>query len=101
MFDVNQDRYVKKVVHEVIPLELQQFLWLIIDCQKAAGDRLDYLQVSELIPDEEYQLVCNKQEYPLVQLDYKFQLNLNEPISCTLWVIDSKEYATMLLLSEY
>ena len=101
MFDVNQDRYVTKAVHEVIPLELQQFLWLIIDCRKAAGDRLDYLQVFELIPDEEYQLVCNKQEYPLVQLNYKFKLSSNKPISCTLWVIDSKKYATMLLPSEY
>nr|WP_241669945.1 DUF960 family protein [Bacillus cereus] len=32
--------YVTKEVHEVIPLELQQFLWLIIDSRKAAGDRL-------------------------------------------------------------
>ncbi|WP_080990911.1 DUF960 family protein [Bacillus thuringiensis] len=51
-FGVNQDCYVTKAVHEVIPLELQQFLWPIIDWWKAAGDRLDYLQVFELIPDE-------------------------------------------------
>lgn len=48
MFDVKQRRYVTKAVQVVIPLELQQFLWLIIDCRKAAGDRLDYLQVFEL-----------------------------------------------------
>ncbi|MFP3122606.1 DUF960 domain-containing protein [Ectobacillus funiculus] len=48
MFDVNQKRYATKAVHGLIPLELQQFLWLIIDCRKAAGDQLDYLQVFEL-----------------------------------------------------
>ncbi|WP_333730746.1 DUF960 family protein [Bacillus paranthracis] len=39
MFDVNQGRYVTKAVQNIIPFELQQFLWLIIDCRKAAGDQ--------------------------------------------------------------
>lgn len=101
MFKANQKRYATKAVHELIPLELQQFLWLIINCRKAAGDKLDYLQVFELIPNEEYQLVCNKPEDPLEQLDYKFNLISNKPISCTVWVVDSREYATMLLPSDY
>lgn len=62
MFNVNQKRCATKTVQNKIPLELQQFLWLIIDCRKAAEDQLDYLQVFELKPDREYQLVCNTQE---------------------------------------
>ncbi|WP_242272090.1 DUF960 family protein [Bacillus cereus group sp. BfR-BA-01310] len=101
MFGVNQRRYATKAVQNIIPLELQQFLWLIIDCRKAAGDRLDYLQVFELQSDHEYQLVCNIQEYPPLQLEYKFKLNSKEVINCNVWLVDNGEYATMLLPSDY
>ncbi|MDR4985942.1 DUF960 family protein [Bacillus cereus] len=101
MFDVNQRRFATKAVQNIIPLELQQFLWLIIDCRKAAGDQLDYLQVFELKSDQEYQLVCNTQEYPLLQLEYKFKLNSKEEINSKVWLVDSGEYATMLLPSDY
>ncbi|WP_129727924.1 DUF960 family protein [Ectobacillus funiculus] len=101
MFGVNQKRYVTKAAHELTPVELQQFLWLIIDCRKAAGDQLDYLQIFELQPDQEYQLVCNKQEYPPSQLEYKFNLHSKELINSKVWVIDNGEYATMLLPSDY
>lgn len=38
MFDVNQRRFATKAVQNIIPFELQQFLWLIIDCRKTAED---------------------------------------------------------------
>jgi hypothetical protein len=101
MFDVNQGRYATKAVQNKIPLELQQFLWLIIDCRKVAGDRLDCLQVFELRSDHEHQLVCNTQDYPPLQLEYKFKLNSKEEITCKVWLVDSGEYATMLLPSDY
>ncbi|GAB6466315.1 TPA: hypothetical protein QCY76_003883 [Bacillus cereus] len=101
MFDVNQGRYATKTVQNIIPLELQQFLWLIIDCRKAAGDRLDYLQVFELRSNHEHQLVCNTQESPPLQLEYKFKLNSKGVINCNVWVIDNGKYATMLLPSDY
>jgi len=100
VFDVNQKHYVTKAVHELIPLELQQFLWPIIDCRKAAGDQLDYLQVFELRPDQEYQLVHNKQEHPLVhnkqehpplQLEYKFRLNSKELINSKVWMMGNTQ----------
>ncbi|MDW3038317.1 MULTISPECIES: DUF960 family protein [Bacillus cereus group] len=101
MFDVNQRRYATKAVQNIIPFELQQFLWLIIDCRKAAGDQLDYLQVFELESNQEYQLVCNTQEYPPLQLEYKFKLSSKGGINCKVWLVDSEEYATMLLPSDY
>ncbi|HDR7661454.1 DUF960 family protein [Bacillus wiedmannii] len=101
MFDVKQRRYATKAVQNIIPFELQQFLWLIIDCRKAAGDRLDYLQVFELRSDYEHQLVRNTQEYPPVQLEYKFKLDSKEVVTCKVWVIDNGKYATMLLPSDY
>ncbi|MEB2584701.1 DUF960 family protein [Bacillus cereus] len=82
MFDVNQGRYATKAVQNIIPFELQQFLWVSIDCRKAAEDRLDYLQVFELRSDHEHQLVCNTQKYPSLQLEYKFKLNSKEMINC-------------------
>ncbi|MED0998345.1 DUF960 family protein [Bacillus mobilis] len=36
---------------------------------------MDYLQVFELKSNQEYQLVCNTQECPPLQLEYKFKLN--------------------------
>ncbi|WP_242301766.1 DUF960 family protein [Bacillus cereus group sp. BfR-BA-01361] len=101
MFDVNQRRYATKAVQNTIPFELQQFLGLIIDFRKATGGQLDYLQVFELKSDREYQLVCNIQECPPLQLEYKFKLNSKEEITCKVWLVDSGEYATMLLPSDY
>ncbi|EJQ42369.1 hypothetical protein IEE_03934 [Bacillus cereus BAG5X1-1] len=101
MFDVNQNRFVTKAVQNIIPLELQQFLWLIIDCRKAAGDRLDYFQVFELRSDHEHQFVCNTQVSPPLQLEYKFTLNSKEVINCNVWLLDNGEYTTMLLPSDY
>lgn len=101
MFDVNQRRYATKAVQNIIPFELQQFLWLIIDCRNATEGQLDYLQVFELKSDREYQLVCNIQECPPLRLEYKFKLNSKEEITCKVWLVDSGEYATMLLPSDY
>ncbi|PGS96101.1 hypothetical protein COC98_19085 [Bacillus anthracis] len=101
MFDVNQSRFATKAVQNIIPFELQQFLWLIIDCRKTAEDRLDYLQVFELRSDYEHQRVYNTQEYPSLQLEYKFKLNSKEMINCNVWLVDNGEYATMLLPSDY
>lgn len=101
MFDVKQKRFVTKTVQNIIPLELQQFLWLIIDCRKAAGDQLDYLQVFELKSGHEHQLVCNIQKYPPVKLEYKFKLYSKEVVTYKVWVIDDGKYAIMLLPSDY
>ncbi|MGX5434932.1 DUF960 family protein [Bacillus toyonensis] len=59
------------------------------------------MQVFELRSDHEHQLVCNTQEYPSLQLEYKFKLNSKEIIHCNVWLIDNGEYATMLLPSDY
>ncbi|MGG3041788.1 DUF960 family protein [Bacillus anthracis] len=101
MFDVNQSRFATKAVQNIIPLELQQFLWFIIDFRKAAGDRMDYLQVFELRSDHEHQRVCNTQESPPLQLEYKYKLNSKGVINCNVWIVDNGEYATMLLPSDY
>ncbi|MGH0777851.1 DUF960 family protein [Bacillus cereus] len=62
---------------------------------------MDYLQVFELKSNREYQLVCNTQECPPLQLEYKFKLNFKEEINCKVLLVDNGEYATMLLPSDY
>ncbi|WP_255259325.1 DUF960 family protein [Bacillus toyonensis] len=91
------------MIQNIIPLELQQFLWLIIDCRKAAENQLDYLQVFELksCHEHQHQLVCNIKKYLPLQLEYKFELYSKEVVTYKVWVIDDGKYAIMILPSNY
>lgn len=102
-FDV--PRYTTKQVAEQVGLELQLALWTAIDLRVQQGQEMDYLQVFELsvewVDGEPLQKVLNKQEQP--QQEVSFYVNgVETPLDgVTLWILDSKEYCTMLFPDEY
>ena len=94
-------RLVTKGIAETIPLEVQMFLWSLLDdlIAKRAVE-LDYLQVFELSGDGDQQKIIHSQEMPDYQAIYQFG-NVVSPINSKLYVIDNSTYVTMLLCQEY
>ena len=89
-------RYLTCGVNAEIPPEVQLFLWNCID--QLPPDR-DYLQVFELSEMAGMQQIIHHSEQPEHRMVYA--LPCDHPITAKVYVIDSGDYSTMLLASEY
>lgn len=96
-----KNRYVTRGVIESIPIEVQRFLWNVIDnLYTASKVEMDYLQIFELSSSESGgQRIIHKQEVPEYQAVYEFD-KVKTPIHAKVYVIDDVEYCTMLLPEE-
>ena len=94
MFD--KSRYLTKGVQTEIPFELRLFMWACIENMPSPKD---YLQVFRLTVSDGNQMITHEQEQPEYKKDYV--LNLREPITQKIYVIDDGDYSTMLLAEEY
>ncbi|HBF4443106.1 TPA: hypothetical protein KON86_002736 [Clostridioides difficile] len=96
-------RVLTKGVNYEIPIQLQIFMWNLIDNLKI---KRDYLQVFDITPiDSNSMLITHKQEIPKYTSTYKIEqstdVNLKINTKITIFVIDNIDYVTMLLSSEY
>jgi len=94
-------RFVTRGVADTIPLEVQMFLWSLLDglIAKRAVE-LDYLQVFELSAEGGKQKIIHSQEVPEYQVVHQFD-NVANPLNSKLYAIDNSTYVTMLLCHEY
>ncbi|MFW6029875.1 MAG: DUF960 family protein [Halanaerobiales bacterium] len=105
----NNKRYITQEINNKLSPKLKNKLWEMIE-KARKKTQLDYLQVFNL---EAYSVTIDKghkykvwiqkithfQEEPsFKQLDF---LSLDVPINEKIYVIDNKEYSTMLLSREY
>lgn len=102
MFD--KSKYITRGVNEEIGLDIQILIWSYIDALKHRKDiSMDYLQVFELThisKNDMFNLkLVHKQEVPLYEKMYL--LNVLEPLSKKIYVIDEGRYCTMMLAEEY
>ena len=91
-------RYITVGVHRSIPLPLQEFMWELIDGMTVEKD---YLQVFELTVRKGKQEIEHRQEQPPYSKRYVLKRRIAKPITEKIFVIDSGDYCTMLLASEY
>lgn len=92
----NNRRYLTKGVQAEIPLELQLFMWGCID--KLPEER-DYFQIFKLENLNGIQKITHFSEQPTYRREYL--IPTGNPITTKIYIIDSDEYSTMLLASEY
>ena len=93
----NNQRYLTRGVQAEIPPVLQLFIWNCID---SLPEERDYFQVFRLEPmGEIMQQITHESEQPEHKKVYL--IPSDNPITEKLYVIDSDEYSTMLLASEY
>ena len=92
-------RYLTRGVAAEIPVEVQLFLWLLID---SIEGQADYLQVFHLSPENGAQHIIHTQEVPPFRAEYDITLGRDESfVTASLFVIDDGDHTTMLLASEY
>ena len=102
MFKKN-NRYVTRGVNEEIDIRLQLIIWSMIDKLNDEGNvELDYLQVFKLRKEENKVVINQSQEVPEYSCAYEIELeDIQIDDGIKIYVIDSVEYSTMLLTSEY
>lgn len=93
MFD-NQC-YITKGIDTEIPFELQIFMWEAVSFIPEP----DYLQIFKLEPFGMMQRITHEQEQPPFRREYL--IPTDKPITAKVYIIDSDDYSTMLLSSEY
>ena len=89
------NRYITKGVRSEIPAVLQLFMY---DCISVILEK-DYLQIFRLSVLNGKQKIIHEQEQPEFKREYL--LNIPEPITAKVYVIDDGDYCTMLLAEEY
>ena len=94
MFD-NQ-RYITRGIIDMIPLELQLFMW---DCVDRMPEPKDYFQIFELSDLGSMQRIVHKSEQPEYKMNYF--IPTSKALTAKVYIIDSEEYSTMLLAAEY
>ncbi len=92
----NNQRYLTKGVQLEIPIELQLFMWSCID--RLPPER-DYLQVFNLSKIGNLQRISHSSEQPEYHMEYL--IPCDNPVIAKVYIIDSEDYSTMLLASEY
>ena len=103
MFEREKPRYCSRGVAEELPLELQAFLWTILEQQKQLHD-MDYLQIFQLQVDVEGTLhIHYSQEQPQYHQDYALTMvgaDMPEVHGKKLYVIDDETHITMVFPEE-
>lgn len=97
MFEPEKKRYLTRGVDEMIPPELQLFLWEAIDRMPQPKD---YLQVFCLSVENGLQVVHHTSEQPKSDMTYVLTTS-NTKITAKIYCIDDGEHCTMLLSEEY
>jgi hypothetical protein len=101
MFQSKNNRYVTRGVDDSVPVEIQFFLWSLIDEQVQKGRELDYFQKFELKVTEEGQEILHIQEEPEWTCKTLLEISNECCTNKVIWVIDSEAYQTMLFPEEY
>lgn len=102
MFKKN-NRYVTRGVNEEVDIRLQLIMWSMIDKLKDEGNiEIDYLQVFKLRKEGKKVIIEQSQEVPEHKVSYEIEIeDVEIGNENKIYVIDSVEYSTMLLSSEY
>ena len=97
MFERSKDRYLTRGVDSEIPLDIQIFLWELVD--KLPKER-DYLQVFSLTAQNGKQVIKHSSEQPKHEREYIIDV-LIKAVTAKVYIIDDGDHCTMLLAEEY
>lgn len=85
---------------DTIPVEVQMFLWSLLDELIAMSVEVDYLQVFEFSGENGMQTIIHRQEEQPYQTVYQFS-KVEHPLCQKIYVIDDGSHCKMLLYDEY
>ena len=91
------NRYITRGVQSRIPHDTQRLLWYLIDVLEIP--EVDSFQFFNLTIEDGKQKITHKQEQP--EYSVELLVEVSEPVSEKVYVIDDGEHSTMLLAEEY
>ena len=91
------NRFITRGVQFRIPHDTQRLLWYLIDVLEI--QEVDSYQFFTLTIEEGKQKIIHKQEQP--EYSVELLVEVSEPVSEKVYVIDDGEHSTMLLAGEY
>lgn len=97
MFEPEKKRYLTRGVDESIPLDVQIFMWKVVDRMPKPQD---YLQVFRLTEQNGLQVIQHTAEQPEYKMTY-ILTTMTKAVTAKVYIIDSGDYCTMLLAEEY
>lgn len=91
------NRYITRGIQARIPHDTQRLLWYLIDVLDIPT--VDSFQIFTLNVENGKQNILHKQEQP--EYSMELRVEVSEPVTEKVYVIDDGEHSTMLLAEEY
>ncbi|WP_067727836.1 DUF960 family protein [Oceanobacillus damuensis] len=102
MIEQRKSRYVTRAINDELNIEIQALLWGLWDSIAVnRKDKMDYLQVFEIVTDGKKLKVMNRQEQPAMSEELVIEQCSMEISNIIVWIIDELNKQTMLLPSDY
>lgn len=92
-----ENRYITQGIASDIPLWLQNLLWFLRDSMQV--EQKDYLQVFDLTRTDTGQHIVHRQEQP--PYERTLDVPCDDAVTARIFIINDKDYVTMLLANEY
>ncbi|WP_374717467.1 DUF960 family protein [Neobacillus sp.] len=102
MIEQGKPRYMTRAINEELNIKMQAFLWELLDLiALKRKDKMDYLQVFEIVNIGNKIKVINYQEQPTIKEELIIELGRMNIKDTTVWIIDEPDKQTMLFPSDY
>lgn len=98
----NNKKYITCGIAHEIPVEIQFWLWMMIDNLRADKNiEVDYLQIFRLSNEDGKQRIIHSQEEPEYCNEIRIAVICKPVENAKIFVIDDGRHSTMMLAEEY
>ncbi len=102
MTEQRKPRYVTRAINEELNIEIQVLLWELLDSIAIKREnKMDYLQVFEIVNIGNKIKIINRQEQPTMKEVLIIEQGALNVKDTTVWTIDEPDKLTMLFPSDY
>ncbi|MEB6551142.1 DUF960 domain-containing protein [Heyndrickxia sporothermodurans] len=102
MNEQHKPRYMTRAINEELNIEMQALLWELLDSIAVKRkDKMDYLQVFEIVNIGNKIKIINRQEQPTIKEELIMDKGTMNIKNTTVWIIDEPDKQTMLFPSDY
>lgn len=102
MTEQRKPRYVTRAINEELNIEIQVLLWELLDSIAIKREnKMDYLQVFEIVNIGNKIKIINRQEQPTMKEVLILEQGALNVKDTTVWTIDEPDKLTMLFPSDY
>jgi hypothetical protein len=98
----HKPRYMTRAINEELNIKIQILLWELLDSiAMKRKDKMDYLQVFEIVNSGDNLKIINRQEQPAMKEELMIEQGSMDMDNLTVWIIDEPDNQTMLFPKDY